>query len=320
MNVLIIGVNGFLGRAIASRAATLGQRVFGTSRSEIPSPDISGTYIAGNRDQPEFVAALIAERNIDVVVDVIAMTLPDTQPLITQLDGLVSQYVMLSSSDVYKNYELLQGKTQGSPIRQFVDEDSELRSTRYPYRQEQPRAEDAADRYLDDYDKIPIEEAVQRLSLDWTILRLPMVYGPGDKQRRFRWAIEPMAKGEKCLLIPKAWAEFQATYGYVDNVAAAITLTIGNHQAAGQIFNVAEETPTNHFEWAHRIANAMDWKGTIKVAEDPDHPFARHLEGLDLTVPLSIDGRRIRRQLGFSEIVDLETGLKQTVIDETSHL
>ena len=42
------------------------------------------------------------------------------------------------------------------------------------------------------------------------------------------------------LLIPKAWAEFQTTYGYVDDVAAVIAVTIGKSKAARQIFNVAE--------------------------------------------------------------------------------
>ena len=320
MNVLIIGVNGFLGRAIASRSVSLGHRVFGVSRSETATPDISGIYLVGDRSHPKRIAELVIEKQINVVVDVIAMTLPETQALISELDNLVSQYVMLSSSDVYRNYELLHRKARGTPTLGFVDECSELRSTRYPYRQEPRRAENAADRYLDDYDKIPIEEAVKRLSVHWTILRLPMVYGPGDKQRRFRWAIEPMAKGEKCLLIPKAWGEFLTTYGYIDNVAAAIAITIGNSKAARQVFNVAEETPTDHFKWADRIANVMKWSGTIETTEDPDHPFARRIRALDLTVPFRIDGRRLRNQLEFSDIVDLQTALEQTVIDETNRL
>ena len=222
------------------------------------------------------------------------MTLPDSQALISRLDGIVSQYVMLSSSDVYKNYELLHRKSQGTPAMHSVDEDSELRATRYPYRQARPRAEDAADRYLDDYDKIPIEREVAKMSSDWTILRLPMIYGPGDKKRRFRWAIEPMARKENRLLIPDAWANACATYGYIENVAAAIVATIGNNEAAKRVFNIAEKTPTNHLGWANRIAKTMGWTGSIEVTEDPAHPFARRLTDLDLTVPFKISGRRFR--------------------------
>lgn len=320
MNVLIIGVNGLIGRAIASRAVSLGQRVFGMSRTEIANKSIAGTYLVGNRNHPEYVAKLVAEKHIDVVIDVIAMTLPDTITLAARLDGLASQYIMLSSSDVYRNYELLHRKAEGTPTLRSVDEGSRLRRTRYPYRQEPPRAEDAADRYLDDYDKIPIEEAVRRLSLDWTILRLPMVYGSGDKQRRFRWAIEPMLKGDEHLLIPKAWGEFQTTCGYIHNVAAAIAATAGNPAAANQVFNIAEESPTNHFEWASRIAGVIKWRGTIDVTEDPNHPFARRLAGLDLTVPFKIDGQKLRTQLGFSDVVGVENGLEHTVIDETNRL
>lgn len=71
-------------------------------------------------------------------------------------------------------------------------EDAPLRSRAFPYRRAALRAADDPDQYLDDYEKIPIEAAVLRRAGAWTILRLPMVYGPGAKQRRFAWAIEPM--------------------------------------------------------------------------------------------------------------------------------
>lgn len=316
MNVLIIGVNGFLGRAIASRSASLGHRVFGMSRTSMATPDVAGTYVVGNRHDPECIAKAVVENNIDAVVDVIAMTLPDTKALITRLDGFVSQYVMLSSSDVYRNYELLHRKAEGTPTFCAVDERSTLRRTRYPYRQKVPREDGASDKYLDDYDKIPIEEAVIKLSIDWTILRLPMVYGPGDKQRRFRWAIEPMVKGVKQLSIPKAWGEFQTTYGYVHNVAAAIAATIGHPAAARQIFNIAEESPTNHFEWMSRIACATNWRGEIDVTEDPSHPLARRFAGLDLTVPFKIDSGKHRAQIGACDAYSVEKGLEDTVFDE----
>lgn len=320
MNVLIVGVNGFLGSAISFAATSRRHDVFGLSRSREATIDVSGTYVSSNRSQPESVRDIVVREQIDVVIDIIAMTLPGTRNLIEQLDGLVRQYVVLSSSDVYRNYELFHRKATGTPILERVDEDSQLRTTRYPYRLEQSRPADAEDRYLDDYDKIPIELAVQEMASDWTILRLPMVYGPGDKQRRFRWAIEPMLKSEKGLVMPRSWLEWQTTYGFVDNVGAAIATTIGDSRAARRVFNITEAAPTNHFEWLRRIADVMGWDGVIEVTDDPDDPFARRLESLDLTVPFRIDGRRIREELGFTEVVDVLSGLERTVLDEANRL
>lgn len=320
MNVLVIGVNGFIGHAVAACLVANGTNVFGLSRSENPSCILEATYLVGDRNSPTGIREIVAAKNIDVVVDVLAMTLEETQALLLELDGRIAQYVMLSSSDVYRNYELLHRKTDGTPIAGIVDEESPLRKTRYPYRSEPRRAADDPERYLDEYDKIPIEEAVQRLRTAWTILRLPMVYGPGDRQRRFRWAIEPMAKRDESLVIPRAWANSVATYGYVQNVGAAIATTLGNGLAFRQVFNIAESNPANHFEWANRIASVMDWDGRIESVDDPTGSFARRLEGLDLTVPFRIDGRKIRNKLGYSELVDEKEGLKRTVLDEINRL
>jgi len=316
MNVLIVGVNGFIGRAIASDATAQGLNVIGVSRSEPMEGDISATYLRGDRCSRNFIREIVLSRKIDVVVDVIAMTLADTKRLIAELDGQISQYVMLSSCDVYRNYELLHRKSVGTPTAECVDEDSSLRVTRYPYRGEVPR--ETNDQYLSDYDKIPVEQAVQQLVSDWTILRLPMVYGPGDKQRRFRWAIGPMTQRRPSLVMPRIWADWETTYGYVENVAAAITAVLGNGAALKRVFNIAGVDQVNHFEWATRIAKVMKWNGNIEISNDPAKPIARSLQGLDLTVPFKIDGGRFRAELGFSEMVGVEACLKHTVADEIS--
>lgn len=318
MNVLVLGVNGFLGSAVASCSLAKGHRVFGMSRSDVPNLDANITYLRGNRSDHGGVVNLISERKIDVVVDVIPMTVADTQPLIDCLDDQVNQYVMVSSSDVYRNYELFQGKAKGNPTLDAVSEDAELRQTRFPYRGQKRRTQDAADQYLDDYDKILVENAVRRMSSSWTILRLPMVYGAGDKHRRFRWAIKPMAEGEQELVIPSSWANWCSTYGYIENVAAAIALTLGHPKAENRVFNVGERQSVSQLEWATRFANVLGWTGVINQTDDPDTQFARRIGGLDLTVPFKVSSSRIREELGFRDAVGQTQALVRTVASETS--
>ena len=313
MNVLVVGINGFIGSAIASSALSKGHKLFGLSRSTMPLLEPDVTYIAGDRQGSGLVSELITQYDIDILVDVIAMTLKDTQPLLKSVNGMIKQYVLISSIDVYRNYELFQGNAIGRPETENLDEDSELRKSRFPYRQNVPRAPESVDSYLDDYDKIPIELAAQKMSSPWTILRLPMVYGPGDRQHRFRWAIKPMATGAQEILLPKAWMDWQSTYGYIQNVGEAVALTLGNTKAYNSIFNIGEQRPTNHGEWAKRIANVVGWEGSIKYGEDPNSLLAKGIAHLDLSVPIKISSNRIRRELGFREIVDQDESLKDTI-------
>ncbi|NKC02173.1 MAG: NAD-dependent epimerase/dehydratase family protein [Pseudomonadales bacterium] len=316
MNVLILGVNGFLGRAIARSAANKGNEVFGLSRSQDPSPDSGITYVEGNRGDLEYVLEIIRNHKIDVLVDVIAMTLQDSRALINAVDGQIGQYILISSSDVYRNYELFQKKSLGIPNQEAVQEDSELRQTRYPYRDIAARAIDSPDSYLDHYDKIPIENAAMEMSSQWTILRLPMVYGAGDKQRRFRWAIKPMIDGNKNLVIPTRWANWYSTYGYIDNVADGISLAIGNANAENRVFNIGENQSISQFEWAKRIAEVIGWRGDLVLTDESDDPFAQRVAHLDLSVPFRISSSRIREELGYKEAVRQVDALARTVTSE----
>lgn len=318
MRVLIIGVNGFVGQATARYAESRGLEVFGVGRSACASSNGSFTYIPADRQDPEQLLQLVKDHQIDVVVDVIAMVSDDTQPLLDCLDGEVTQYVMISSADVYEVYDLLhrRGGDKETPLE--VTEASPLRTSLYPYRGDAPRSQDSPEKTLDDYDKIPIENAVQNLTSAWTILRLPMVFGPGDSQRRFRWAIEPMLRNERTITIPRVWAGWTSTYGYIDNVGSAIAATLGDPSAFQQIFNVAEEQPVSQLDWLKKFATVANWSGEIELTNDPDDPFQQQLSGLNLDVPLRISGARLRQVLGYSDVVDAVSALERTFGSEAS--
>jgi nucleoside-diphosphate-sugar epimerase len=318
VNILILGVNGFLGPAISAGARALGFDVCGLSRSATPGAGFDGAYISGDRCDTESVRRIVEDRSIEVVVDVIPMVLADTAPLLGALDGLVFQYVMLSSCDVYRNYELLHRRRSGTPIRSGIRETGPMRESRYPYRLAERRPPGDPGAFLDDYDKIPIEEVVRSMTSGWTILRLPMVYGPGDGQRRFRWAIEPMKGAGRTLALPASWAAWTSTYGYVDNVAHAIAVVLGETGALGRVFNVAEPAPRPHLEWMRRIARVMGWDGTIEMDDDPRLVAEWGLDALDLSVPLIVKDHKIRESLGYEEVVDAATCLERTIADELS--
>ena len=121
------------------------------------------------------------------------------------------------------------------------------------------------------------------------------------------------------LVIPRTWANWYSTYGYIDNVGAAIARTIGDERARNKTFNVAEETPVSQLEWARRFARASSWQGVVELTDDPADPLAQRIAGLDLDVPFNIDGSQLRIALGFSDVVDEISAVQQTLDSEMGH-
>ena len=56
--------------------------------------------------------------------------------------------------------------------------------------------------------------------LPGTVLRLPMVYGPGDPLHRLFPILKRIDDGRPALLLDERMAQWRATRGFVENVAA----------------------------------------------------------------------------------------------------
>jgi nucleoside-diphosphate-sugar epimerase len=261
------------------------------------------------------VAALVRERRVSAVVDLLAFTEADTLPLLAALDGEIARYVMASSCDVYRNYEGLHGEATPEPVTSPLTETATLRTIRFPYRATPRRPADAADAWMDDYDKIPLEAALMaRPALNGVVLRLPMVFGPGDRQRRFRWLLGPMLGGGATrLAVDPGWLRWRTTYGYVEDIGHALAAAATHPAAAGHIFNVGRRDVGDHRDWIDRFAAALDWDGA--VAETPAGPRSP-IATLDLRYPLIVDSSAFREACDWREPTDFEDALMRTADDE----
>jgi nucleoside-diphosphate-sugar epimerase len=308
MTVLVLGATGFIGPHVMAALAAAGHEAIGASRSG------AGPHGAAlDRRDGAAVRALARERRVDAVVDLLAFTEADTLPLLGALDGEVDRWVMASSCDVYRNYEGLHGKAASEPILGGLVETSPLRTVRYPYRADPRRPSGAPDAWMDDYDKIPLEAALMaRPSLRGVVIRLPMVFGPGDRQRRFRWIVRPMLAGDARLAADPAWLRWRTTYGYVQDVAHALA-TASTHPAAAGVFNIGRSDVTDHRDWIERFAAALDWDGGVaETRAGKDSPLA----ALDLGYPLIVDTGAFRKACGWREPTDFEDALTRTAADE----
>jgi nucleoside-diphosphate-sugar epimerase len=308
MRMLILGSSGLIGQAVAASARSEGIFVVGVSRDTDFVSRHEDRHLNFDCADASAVRVAVRDQAIDLIVDVIAYTEARTRPILSLIDGQIDRYVMVSSSDVYRNYGLLHRRESGT-TDDVLTEESGLRVSEYPYRTSVPRSLDDPLQWHDDYDKIPIEKAVQALTSDWTIARLPMVFGPGDQHARFGWALGPMLANETQIEIPAAWLGWTTTYGFVENMGVAVCHTALHPAAANEILNIADFEPVENREWFSRFQRATGWGGKL-IESDAASPATTRL---DLTVPLRIDASRLYTRLAFTPSVDLDGAIAATI-------
>ncbi len=228
--------------------------------------------------------------------------------------GATRRVVMLSSIDVYRAVGVSNG-TESGPLQQVpLTEESELRRNLHPYPPESmPVMRKIFPWVTDDYDKIPAERVVMNdRDLPGTVLRLPMVYGPGDRLHRFYPVVKRIADKRCHIIFPETLAAWRSPRGYVENVAAAIALAATDDRATRRIYNVCEEPSFSELEWARKIAGEMGWEGEFVVL--PVEHTPRHLLKPGNTAQhWTASSARIRHELGYEEPVTIEQAIRQTI-------
>ena len=221
---------------------------------------------------------------------------------------------MLSSIDVYRAVGISHG-TESGPLQEVpLTEESELRRCLHPYPPESLQHLRKIFAWVtDDYDKIPAEHVVMNdRELPGTVLRLPMVYGPGDQLHRFYPVVKRIADGRRHIIFPETVAAWRSPRGYVENVAAAIALAATDERAARRIYNVCEEPSFSELEWARKIAAAMLWNGDFVVLPIEQTPPHLQKPG-NAAQHWTASSARIRQELGYQEPVAIEEAVRRTI-------
>jgi len=115
------------------------------------------------------------------------------------------------------------------------------------------------------------------------------------------------------ILLSEDAARWQWARGYVEDMAHAIVLAVTDERAAGRIYNVAYEKTFNGAEWVQQIARIVGWKGEVLILPKEQLPAHLQSDKFDLTQQFAVDSSRIRRELGYAEIVEFDEALRRTI-------
>jgi nucleoside-diphosphate-sugar epimerase len=313
MRILLIGGNGFIGRFVA--AELIQQRHVVAVFHRGTTAALAGVeQVRGDRNQLSASAEELKRFAPDVVIDLVISSGPQAQELMDVFRGATHRVVMLSSIDVYRAVGISHG-TESGPLQEVpLTEESELRRSLHPYPPEGVQLMRKIFSWvMDDYDKIPAERVVMNdPELPGTVLRLPMVYGPGDPLHRFYPVVKRIADRRRQIIFPETLAAWRSPRGYVENVAAAIALAATDERAARRIYNVCEEPSFSELEWARKISAAMRWDGNFVVLPI-EHTPQHLLKPGNLAQHWTASSTRIRQELGYEEPVAIEEAIRRTI-------
>ena len=158
MHVLVVGGTGFIGRCVVRQLVDAGCEVTvvhrGRTSAPLPPPPVVSEVLADRAKLAGVLGSL--PRPVDAVVDTLLLVEADAAALLQALRGKVPRLVVLSSGDVYRNYDGLRGLDEEPNDPRPLTEAAPLRTRLYPYRDRAPGADD----WSYHYDKLLIERVV----------------------------------------------------------------------------------------------------------------------------------------------------------------
>ncbi|NER82788.1 MAG: NAD-dependent epimerase/dehydratase family protein [Leptolyngbya sp. SIO1D8] len=314
MKVLIIGGTNFIGPPVIRYLAAAGHQmmIFNRGQTQVKLPH-RVERLLGDRHHLREYRAQIKAFAPDIVLDMIPYTQTEAETVLETIQGFCDRVVAISSQDVYRARDIIWGLESNGVDPTPLTESAPLRSRYYPYRDASPLG------LPPDYDKILVEQAyLNSPDVQVTLLRLPMVYGPGDPLHRFAAYLHRLNADRPAILLEASLANWRSSYSYVDNVAWGIALAVIQPQPHDCIFNISELNPLSEAEQLALLGTLANWSGQV-IAVSRDHlPDTWHFP-FNMQQDWVTDSTQIRQILGYQEPIDRTEALKRTLDWERSH-
>ncbi|NMG45064.1 NAD-dependent epimerase/dehydratase family protein [Aromatoleum toluvorans] len=293
--VLVIGGSYFCGRVFVEEALKLpGAEIHVFNRGNLPLRMDSVTEHVGDRERAGQVRDGIPAGEWAAVVDFCAYTPAHVETLLDNLRGTVRQYLLVSTTTVYRKGGRLPLDENAPTLDGPQPELGEY--AEYGY--QKCLAEQAAHR------------ACERLGIALTVLRPAIVYGYYNYAPRETYFFDRLRNREPIVVPEPDTSVFN--FVWVVDMAHLIWQCIGEPRAFGETFNLASGEPVSYA----RIAEVLG-EITGKAVETLHLPVAE-IARRNLTLPFPIDedlvydGAKIDRLFDF-EHTPFRTGLREAL-------
>lgn len=294
---MLLGGTRFIGRAVAQDLATAGHALMYVHRGDTEPGDLpGGEHVHVDRSRFADARDELARFRPDAVVDCYAGTRLAAQAALSALpEG--PRLLVLSSMDVYRAYTSFHARRVTDPVP--LDETSPVRTGPPPDHGLRPG--------LEDYEKLDVEE--EYLAAGGIVLRLPIVYGEHDYQRREEFVLRRVRARRR--EIPFGEGTVLFTKGYVADVATGVRLAVEHGGLEGEVFNLGEPRTMSTWRWAEQILVAARWNAQLVRVPDALLPTDLRHTG-HIPQHMLVDSSKARTVLGWEE-TDPETALARSV-------
>lgn len=293
----MLGGTRFIGRAIVENLAAGGHALLVIHRGQLEPPDLpAAEHLHCDRADLGFHRAAIEAFRPDAAIDCRALTRTDAESALAAMPS-VARWIVISSVDVYRAFGALNDGRETDPVP--LDEDSPVRTERYPYRGKRPG--------YDDYDKLDVEDVY--LPAGATVLRLPMVYGERDYQRREEPILRRVRAGRD--RIPFGAGQWLACRVYSGDVGRAVERCLEIPGSAGHVLNLCEDRTYSIRMWSEMILGAAG--SAAQLVRVPDQALPDDLaETGTMSQHIACSAQKARAMLQWQTSDPFET-LRSTV-------
>ena len=295
--VLVLGGSLFMGPPTIQALLEAGANVTVMNRGVSDPAGAQGfgdavTQVRVDRKSDEFPAFLRGSGSWDAIVDYIAYTVPEVEPLLVELGPeKMGHYIYISSDSTY----------MGSDPAKFVREDGRLLEASTVRHTDPALHQVRHDSDTYGSNKLFIEEYLaEQEGLLWTALRLPDVLGPHDRSNRQSTLLQMLVRGEAIGTQVKApsekavpgWRDGDGNSHLVGNVyapdvaRACVCVLEAGAQSGGVGLNIASAEAPTWVEFVQLVETALakHVPNLAPASFDDAKPCPRGLPSVDADV------------------------------------
>lgn len=293
MNILVLGGSYFLGKHFINISKNEHSiTVFNRGSRPLRCEDVE--ELCGDRHNKADLETLCS-KHFDAVVDFCAYEKRDIETVFEVLSGQFTQYIFVSTCDVYEHGTgKIMDEQASFEIRQFAGEAGQYITGKTILERE-------------------LYDCAAKYDVAYTSIRPAIIYGPDNYAPResvyFKW----IENAGQVLHPVDATGEFQMVY--VLDVARALLNSIGNKQAYNRAYNLTPLPMVTYESFYEALEKAVDKpfdKVQISCAVIYERqiplPFPLHLEESN-----RYEGEAVKELIG--DYTPLEDGLRQTYED-----